>query len=409
MTAIVLYFHVHQPYRIRRYTFFDIGADDRWFDDAANERILKRVAERCYVPMNALLTRLVHRTDGAFRCALSITGTCLDQLERWSPRALASFKDLVATGSVELVAETSHHSLAFLSDAAEFRAQVEEHTERLEQVFGVRPVAFRNTELLFDDDVARAAEAMGFSTMLGEGADHVLGLRSAHRIYRPSGCRRIRVLLRDYRLSDDIAFRFNDRTWPEWPLTPQKFTQRVTSALGESDAVGLFMDYETAGEHQWAETGIFEFMESLPDAVRRSPVLRFATPSEAAEAASDVVPIEVPRPVSWADAERDLSAWLGNDMQRAAHDALYALLPRVRDAAAAGRPELLRRWRRMSASDHVYYMSTKFSTDGEVHRYFSPYPTPHDAFIAFMNVIDDFSRRLDRAPGQGVAASERSA
>jgi alpha-amylase len=329
VTAIVLYFHVHQPWRLRRYTFFDIGADDRWFDDAENERILKRVAERCYVPMNALLTRLVQRTDGAFRCALSITGTALDQMERWSPRAFASFKDLVATGCVELVAETSHHSLAFLSDPAEFRAQVESHAARLADVFGRRPTAFRNTELLFDDDVARAAEEMGFDTMLGEGADHVLGVRSAHRVYRPEGCSRMRLLLRDYRLSDDIAFRFNDRTWPEWPLTPRKFALRVASSLGESDAVGLFMDYETAGEHQWEETGIFEFMENLPDEVRRSPLLTFATPSEAAAAASEVEPISVPRPVSWADAERDLSAWLGNDMQRAAHEALYGLLPRV--------------------------------------------------------------------------------
>jgi alpha-amylase len=394
VTAIVLYFHVHQPFRLRRYTFFDIGADDRWFDDAENERIARRVAERCYVPMNALLTRLVHRTDGSFRCALSVTGTALDQMERWAPKALASFKALVATGCVELVAETSHHSLAFLTDATEFRAQVEAHTDRLEAMFGRRPRTFRNTELVFDNDVARTAEELGFTAMLGEGADHLLGVRSAHRLYRPKGCRKIKLLLRDYRFSDDIAFRFTNKSWPEWPLTPDKFAGWLADTPDESSQIGLFMDYETAGEHQWADTGIFEFMENLPDAVARSPRLSFGTPSEVAAATADVVKIDVPRPVSWADAERDLSAWLGNDMQRAANEALYALLPDVRRAAAGGRTEWVERWRKLSASDHVYYMCTKFASDGDVHSYFSPYSTPHDAFIAYMNVIDDFARRL---------------
>jgi alpha-amylase len=370
--------------------------DDRWFDDAKNEAIARRVAERCYLPMNALLMRLVQRTDGAFRCALSVTGTALDQMERWAPKALASFKDLAATGCVEFVSETSHHSLAFLADPAEFRAQVVSHTDRLESAFGKRPTVFRNTELVFDNDVAKAAEEMGFTAMLGEGADHVLGLRSAHRVWRPAGCRKIRLLLRDYRFSDDVAFRFTDRGWKEWPLTPRKFATWLAEAQADDGQIGLFMDYETAGEHQWAETGIFEFMEGLPEAIARSPGLRFATPTEAARAATDVGRIDVPRPVSWADAERDLSAWLGNDMQRAAHDALYSLLPGVRREAARGRTEWLERWRRLSASDHVYYMCTKFAQDGDVHRYFSPYDTPHDAFIAFMNVIDDFARRISR-------------
>lgn len=393
MTAIILYFHVHQPYRIRRYTFFDIGADDRWFDDAENERIVRRVAERCYVPMNALLMRLVHRTDGAFRCSLSITGTVLEQLERWAPKALASFREIVDTGCVELVSETSHHSLAFLTDPEEFREQVRAQTSRLTEIFGKKPPTFRNTELLFDKDVAKAAEELGFTAMLGEGADHLLGWRSAHDVYRPTGCRKLRLILRDYPRSDDIAFRFADRGWSEWPLTPAKFARRIESVPQDADHVGLFMDYETAGEHQWAETGIFEFMESLPEAVGTSGRFAFSTPSAVARAAKDAPRLDVPRPVSWADAERDLSAWLGNDMQRAAHEALYALLPGVR---REGRPATLERWRKLSASDHVYYMSTKFASDGDVHRYFSPYSTPHDAFIAFMNVIDDFSRRLPK-------------
>jgi len=393
MTSVVLYFHVHQPFRLKKYSFFDIGADDRWFDDAANARIVRRVAERCYVPMNALLVRQILRTDGAFRCALSITGTALDQMERWAGKALASFQSLVATGCVDLVSETSHHSLAFLSDADEFRAQVESHTSRLESVFGKRPTTFRNTELLFDNDVAKTAEDLGFTAMLGEGADHLLGLRSAHRVYRPAGCRKIKLLLRDYRFSDDIAFRFTNRSWPEWPLTPQKFAGWLADGSDDAGQIGIFMDYETAGEHQWAETGIFEFMENLPDAVAKSPRLSFATPASVAKATRDVQRVDVPRPVSWADAERDVSAWLGNDMQRSAHEALYALLPEVR---RRGDADLVARWRRLSASDHVYYMSTKFASDGDVHRYFSPYATPHDAFVAFMNVIDDFARRLRR-------------
>jgi alpha-amylase len=393
LTAVVLYFHVHQPFRLRKYTFFDIGVDDRWFDDAVNERIVRRVAERCYVPMNALLTRQILRTDGAFRCALSITGTALDQLERWAPKALESFRALVATGCVELVSETSHHSLAFLADDDEFRAQIATHTDRLESVFGRRPTTFRNTELLVDNDVAKTAEELGFTAILGEGADHVLGLRSAHRLYRPSGCRKIKLLLRDYRLSDDIAFRFTNRNWPEWPLTPDKFAGWLADAPEDSSQVGIFMDYETAGEHQWAETGIFEFMENLPDAVAKSPRLSFGTPSSVADAGRDVLKVDVPRPVSWADAERDLSAWLGNDMQRSAHEALYALLPDVR---RRGDPSLHAAWRRLSASDHVYYMSTKHASDGDVHSYFSPYSSPHDAFIAYMNVVDDLARRLSK-------------
>ena len=395
MTAIVLYFHVHQPFRLRRYTFFDIGEDDRWFDDSENERIVRRVAERCYLPMNALLTRLVQRSGGAFRCSLSVTGTALDQMQRWAPKALESFKALVATGCVDLVSETSHHSLAFMTDQEEFRAQVTAHTGRLESLFGVRPTTFRNTELVFDNDVAKTAEDLGFTAMLGEGADHVVGWRSGHSVYRPKGCRKIKVLLRDYRFSDDIAFRFTNRSWNEWPLTSEKFARWLAETPEDSEQIGLYMDYETAGEHQWAETGIFEFMESLPAALAKSPRLAFATPAEVARSSTTVGKIDVPHPVSWADAERDLSAWLGNDMQRAAHEALYSLLADIRRVQApAARAEWLARWRKLSASDHVYYMCTKFASDGAVHSYFSPYSSPHDAFIAFMNVIDDFARRL---------------
>ncbi len=397
MTDLVLYFQVHQPWRLLPFTLFDIGRGGDCFDDAENARILRRVARRCYLPMNALLLRLVRRKRGRFRCAFSVSGTALAQMERWAPEALRSFRALAETGRVEFLAETSHHSLSFLADPREFRAQVRAHAERVEELLGVRPRSFRNTELVFDEGVATAAEELGFDTLLGEGADHVLGWRSPHAVYRPRGCDRLRVLLRAYRLSDDIAFRFANPGWEEWPLTPAKFARWLDAVPPGSPHLGLFMDYETAGEHQSAETGILRFMEDLPDAVAARRRFRFRTPSEAARDA-EPQPLEVPRPVSWADFERDLSAWLGNPMQRAAHEAVYALAPAVRRAAARGDVALLERWRRLTTSDHFYYMATKWDSDGDVHKYFSPWRTPHQAHVAFMNVVDDLARRAGASP-----------
>jgi alpha-amylase len=397
MTSVVFYFQVHQPYRLRRYTFFDIGAHDQYFADAENARIVRRVAEKGYLPMNNLLLQLIERHQGRFRCAFSVSGTALSQMEEYAPEALESFHKLARTGCVEFLAETSHHSLAFLGDVEEFDAQVKNQAARVERLFGVRPVTFRNTELVVSNDVARRAEQLGFAAILGEGADHLLGWRSPHRVYRPESCERLKILLRSYKLSDDIAFRFSNRGWSEWPLSADRFAEWV-HALPEVDSVvGLFMDYETFGEHQWSETGIFKFMEHLPQALLRNPRLRFETPGEVVASQDAVARLDVPYPVSWADAERDLTAWLGNQMQRAAHDALYSLLPDVRRAAALGQEQLLEHWRRLSTSDHVYYMCTKFFADGDVHKYFSPYASPHDAFITFMNVLDDLARRAGAA------------
>jgi alpha-amylase len=395
VTAIVLYFQVHQPWRLRRYTFFDIGSEEAWFDDAENARLVRRVAARCYVPATTALLRLVERTEGAFRCAFSVSGTAIDQMERWAPHALDGFRALADSGAVEFLAETSHHSLAHSADEAEFRAQVRLHRRRVREAFGVRPTTFRNTELVVDADVARTAEALGFRALLGEGADRLLRRRSPHRAYRPGGCRRLRLLLRHYRLSDDIAFRFGARDWAEWPLSPTKFARWLSELPPRAAVVGLFMDFETLGEHQPETTGIFQFLDDLPGAIARHPRLRFSTPGEAAAAARKTPRLDFDGPVSWADAERDLSAWLGNPMQRAAHDALYELLPAVRRARD---PDLLERWRRLSTSDHFYYMSTKWASDGDVHRYFSPYATPHDAHVTYMNVLDDLARRAGAPP-----------
>lgn len=398
MTSVVFYFQAHQPYRLGRYTFFDIGRKQDYFDDAENERIVRRVAERCYLPVNRILLEAIERTDGRFRCSFSLSGTLLSQLEAWVPDALESFQALAATGNVEFLCETSHHSLAFLEDTGEWEAQIEQHRARIETLFGRAPTTFRNTELVIDEKLAQRLEALGFEALLGEGADRLLDGRSPHHAWRPRGCERLKLLLRDYVRSDDIAFRFSNREWDRYPLLADTFASWLHETPADHEFVGLFMDYETFGEHQWADTGILDFIEFLPEFVLADERFDFATPSAVAERVEPAGELAIPDPISWADAERDLSAWLANHMQRAAHQALYALLPDVRAAGRAGDDETVETWRRLATSDHVYYMSTRrlADSDQDVHEYFSPYATPHDAFITFMNVVDDFARRLAR-------------
>jgi alpha-amylase len=393
MRSVVFYFQVHQPYRLRRYTFFDIGRSSDYFFDDSNARIVQRVAEKCYQPMNELLLRRIEATGGAFRCAFSISGTALEQLQSWAPWVIESFQRLARTGAVEFLAETSHHSLASLFDPEELRVQVRSHARRIHELFGVRPTTFRNTELVCSNAIAHQAESLGFSCILGEGADHLLAWRSPHRIYRPEGCERIKLLLRSYRLSDDIAFRFSNRAWDQWPLYADRFASWVEALPPQDELVGLFMDYETFGEHQWRDTGIFDFMERLPEEILARG-MRFRTPAEAAAEADPAGRLDLAYPVSWADAERDLTAWLGNDMQRAANQALWDIGRAVRSTGDAA---LHADWRRLTTSDHLYYMCTKWFSDGDVHKYFSPFQSPHDAYVAFMNVLDDVDRRARRA------------
>lgn len=401
MSAICFYFQVHQPYRLRHYTFFDIGANSWYEDENANCGILLKVARKCYLPMNALLLKLIRRHEGQFKVSFSISGTALDQFETYAPEVIQSYRELVATGCVELLSETYNHSLSFLYSPDEFREQVRLHDDRIEELFGVRPTSFRNTELIYNNALAHAVEAMGYKAILAEGADHVLGWRSPNFVYKPSGCESLRLLLKNYRLSDDIAFRFSNHEWPEFPLTAEKFASWAQAAGAAGDIINLFMDYETFGEHQWESTGIFQFMEALPDVLLSLPGFSFVTPTEAAAMFQPVASLDVHNFMSWADAERDLTAWLGNDMQQDAITAVYRLEEKVK---ACHNEDLLRTWRRLQTSDHFYYMCTKWFADGDVHSYFNPYGTPYDAYINYMNVLADFGLTLD-APLPAAGAS----
>ena len=391
MPSICFYFQVHQPYRLRHYSFFDIGQDHFYEDVEANRTILDKVARKCYLPMNALLLKMIKRWEGRFKVSFSISGVAIDQFAEYQPEIIDSFRALADTGCAELISETYAHSLAALFDPDEFRAQVKMHDDLLMKHFGVTPHVFRNTELIYRNDIAQMVEDMGYDAILTEGADHILGWRSPNFMYSPQSCNRLKLMLKNYRLSDDIAFRFSNRGWEEWPLTTEKFANWAHAVNGNGELINLFMDYETFGEHQWAETGIFDFMEALPAAIFTSPDMDFVTPSEAAKRYSPVAKVDVPNAISWADVERDLTAWLGNDMERDAIEACYALKDKV---MATGDEGVIRTWRRLQTSDHFYYMCTKWFSDGDVHKYFNPYGTPYDAYINYMNVLSDFGMSL---------------
>ncbi len=389
MASVCFYFQVHQPYRLRRYSVFD--SDPFYFDEYKNAEICRKVATKCYLPANRLVLDLIRRYEGRFRVAYSVTGVAVDQFAEYCPEVIDSFRELAATGAVEFLAETFYHSLAFLYSRDEFHEQVDAHAAKMEEMFGSRPRVFRNTELIYNNDLAHYVEGMGYQAILAEGADHVLGYRSPNFIYVPHGSERIRLLLKNYRLSDDIAFRFSNRQWNEWPLTAEKFANWVNQVNGNGYVVNLFMDYETLGEHQWEDTGIFRFLRKLPELLFQYPDNNFLTVGEAAQAYEPSASLDVPHMVSWADIERDLSAWLGNAMQSNALQELYRLEKQIKDH---GDPQLLHDWRRLQTSDHFYYMCTKWFADGDVHKYFNPYESPYDSYINFMNILDNLRQRL---------------
>ena len=390
--SICLYFQVHQPTRLRLYRFFDIGKDSHYYDDFANRTILKRVAQKCYLPMNELLLKAIKESDGKFKVAFSISGSALEQFDRYAPEVIDSFRELAATGCVEFLCETYYHSLAALGSEAEFVHQVNKHKAAIERYFGVTPKAFRNTELIYSDAIGQQVCKMGFKTMLTEGARHIMGWKSPNYVYTDELQPKLKLLLRNYSLSDDIAFRFSDRNWDAWPLTAEKFTGWLSDA--EGDIVNLFMDYETFGEHQSVDSGIFDFMAALPRTVLAGGGFDFRTPSEITAKYKSVAELSVPEAISWADEERDLSAWLGNELQNEAFQKLYGLEEKL---SILDDQILWADYGHLQESDHFYYLCTKFFSDGEIHKRFNPYDTPYEAFINYMNVLSDFIIRVNDA------------
>jgi len=389
MASVCFYFQVHQPFRLRRYSVFD--TDRHYFDDQKNAELCRKIATNCYLPANQMLLETIRRYDGRFRVAFSLTGAFIEQCQQYAPQAIESFQQLNSTGCVEFLDETYYHSLAFLYSREEFRAQVEQHRKKIKELFGQEPRVFRNTELIYNNDLAHFVSHMGYDAVITEGADHILGYRSPNYVYRPPHAPRLKLLLRNYRLSDDIAFRFSNRAWEQWPLTAEKFAKWVNQINGNGFLCNLFIDYETFGEHQSAETGIFDFLQHLPDEVLKHPDNNFLTPSQVIDRYESVGEVDVPHMISWADTERDLSAWLGNAMQSNALHELYKMEGALKEK---GDQELLTDWRKLTSSDHFYYMCTKYWADADVHRYFSPYESPYDSYINFMNVLDNVQARL---------------
>lgn len=392
MRSICFYFQVHQPYRIKNYRFFNMGSDHYYYDEYLNKSIVERVAQKSYLPMNQLLLDLIKKHGKDFKVSFSITGLALEQFEQYTPEVLDSFRKLADTGQVEFLAETYAHSLAALKSDEEFQSQVEMHSEKIQQLFDVKPVTFRNTELVYSDQIGEKVAGMGYKTILTEGAKHILGWKSSNYIYNHPTKPDLKLLLKNYRLSDDIAFRFSSQGWSEWPLTTDKYLGWLKDTDKKEEVINLFMDYETFGEHQWADSGIFDFMRVLPSKIIEDGEFTFNTPSEISQTVKSTAELHVPHAISWADEERDLTAWLGNEMQDEAFDKLYALSDEMSKCADA---QMKSDWLKLQASDHFYYMCTKWFSDGDVHEYFNPYPSPYEAFINYMNVLSDFKIRLE--------------
>ncbi len=402
MSSVCFYFQVHQPFRLRHYTVFDKSSS--YFDEFKNASICRKVANKCYLPTNRLLLKLIRKFDGQFRVSFSVTGVLLEQFAKYCPEVISTFDALAQTGCVEFLAETYYHSLSYLYSRSEFVAQIIKHAEMIEKMFGQTPRVFRNTELIYNNDLAATIESMDrFDGILAEGADHVLGDRNPNFVYRPPGCEKLKMLLKNYRLSDDIAFRFSNRDWKEYPLMADKFARWINNVNGNGQVVNLFMDYETFGEHQWEDTGIFDFLSHLPYEVLKHPDNDFLTPSQVIDRYEPVGVVDMPHIVSWADTERDLSAWLGNAMQSNALHEVYRLERLIKEAA---NEHLTADWRRLQTSDHFYYMCTKYFADGDVHKYFNPYDSPYDSYINYMNVLNNLRRRcVSESESRAKAAS----
>lgn len=392
MKTVCLFFQIHQPFRHRRYRFFDIGNDHYYYDDYTNESIMRKIAQKSYLPTNKLLLKLATRLKDKFKVSFSISGLALEQFELYAPEVIESFQNLAKTGCVEFLSETYSHSMASLKDKTIFEEQVKLHDQIIFRLFGQKPRVFRNTEMIYSDEIGAQIAEMGFNAMLTEGAKHVLGWKSPNYVYVNAINPRLKVLMRNFKLSDDIAFRFSNTNWADYPLTADKFVNWLEKANPKEEVFNLFLSYESIGERQPKESGIFDFLEDFVLKTANHTSLKLATPSEVIEDLQPVSAVSVPYPISWADNERDLTAWLGNGMQKEAFEKLYNLRQQIKRCTDT---ELIKDWNYLQVSDHFYYMSTKYFSDGEVHSYFNPFDTPYEAFINYMNVLSDFKIRLN--------------
>ena len=390
MKTICFYFQIHQPFRLKRYRFFDIGNDHYYYDDYNNDEIITRIAHRSYLPANQTLLEMIKNSNGKFKVAFSISGVALEQLEIYVPEFIDSMKELARTGCVEFLSETYAHSLASLRDPEEFALQVKEHDDKIEELFGQRPKVFRNTELIYSDEIACMVADMGFKGCITEGAKHILGWKCPNYLYCSTAVPKLKLLLKNYKLSDDITFRFSNYEWNEYPLTADKYMGWINSLPETEQVVNLFMNYETLGELQPRESGIFEFMKALPYFAEQMGIT-FSTPTEVISKLKPVDSLSVSYPISWADEERDTSAWLGNLLQNEAFDKLYSVAERVR---LCDDRRLKQDWLYLQTSDHFYYMCTKFLSDGAIHSHYSPYDSAYEAFTNYMNVLSDFIVRV---------------
>ena len=406
MKSVCLFFQIHQPLRHRRYQFFDIGNDHYYYDDYSNETILKKMAAQCYLPANKMLLSLATRFKEKFKIAFSISGIALEQFRLYEPSVIKSFQKLAKTGCVEFITETYSHSLSSLKDKAVFEHQVKMNEQQIIDLFGQKPKVFRNTEMIYSDEIGLQISRMGYQGMLTEGARHVLGWKSPNFLYVNDLNPKLKVLMRNYKLSDDLAFRFSNTDWSEYPLTDDKYFGWLNSLNNGEDVINLFLSYDTFGGRQPAETGIFDFFKQLVLKITGSKTLKFSTPSEIIKNVQPVSVVKVPHPISWADEERDLTAWLGNEMQKEAFEKLYHLKDRMKHC---NNEKLIKDWNFLQSSDHLYYMSTKLFSGGEGHSYYNPFDSPYEAFINYMNIISDFKIRLNSYAPAGKTDQEIAA
>lgn len=390
--SICIYFQIHHPERLRKYQFFDIGKKHNYFDNYANRSELEDLAENCYLPANALLLDLIKKYEGKFKVAFSISGSAIDQLEMHTPEVIRSFQELAQTGQVEFLAETYSHSLASLSeDTDEFELQVKRHSAAIKELFGKKPVTFRNTSLIYSDKIGKRVADLGFKTMLTDGAKHVLGWKSPNFVYKNALDENLNLLLKNSKLSDDIAIRFSDKNWSEYPLTSEKYVDWVSHSLQDTEVLNLFMNYEVIGHYNRAESGIFDFLRYFIQQITENSNYQFLLPKEVTKkhTAKDILP--VPYPISWTDEERDITSWLGNELQKEAFTELFKIQPLVKKKKNA---ELNEDYSRLQASEHFYFMRTKLFSGADYHKYILPYESPYEAFINYMNVLSDFIERV---------------